>query len=63
MELIARLILNISVILGLFLIVPGLIILISGGSGAMKPILSGLGFVIIGIIISEYIESIKFKKK
>lgn len=62
MELIARLIINISIIFGLFLIVPGLIILMSGGSGAMKPILSGLGVVIIGFIISSYIESIKFKK-
>lgn len=62
MELIARLIDIISTILGLFLIVIGLLILISGGS-AMKPILSGVGVIIIGFIISEYIKSIKFKKK
>jgi hypothetical protein len=62
MELIARLIYIKSVILGAFLITAGLIILANGGS-AMKPILSGLGVINIGFIISEYIESIKFKKK
>ncbi len=62
MQFIANIILFIGFIIGLFLIMPGLIILMSGGSGAMKPILSGLGVVIIGFIISSYIESIKFKK-
>ncbi len=62
MELIARLIYIITIIFAAFFMWLCALSLLNGQS-AMKPFLYAFGVLIIGVIISDYIESIKFKKK